>query len=514
MAVKLDDNRELLESINPTLRDSLAANFTEAARIMSPAGLHNYLEGARALSQLGRGNDLVASYIEEMPAVVKEAGKNVIKDCVNAALKLASMVSGEIISLLFATLPAAARRLGDAELLRQYLNLIHQLTGKVPRGIRPMLAHLDELFGKLTLGGLRRWALWGAQAHGRDMQAQMDYFNLVSTDSLAVLQQERRGTLLVDNQRKLNLYLRALWARDFFLRPTSGDYESREGYKPFIDQRVIHLPDAFDDYAGIAGGELYRAAAAHAAAHLMYTRAPISAEALTPAQMIFIGLFEDARVEHLAIQSFPGLTQLWAQYHAKKQQQPKQKNAKQTPQQPDKPQTQAALGAIPRETARGELRGRSRSGNVGTRRLRDARRQLCRRRSLGTRRGLGVPRRIRAASARQSLELGPRRHVLQRTRRTSSHAEPARAGIDGDTVSRRQSLYLVLRRGRLVRRGIHTRERAPSAQAGQRHGNRQRSRLRTGRRRRAGGVDLQHRTLSLRRPRRQLQRDVGQRAGQ
>lgn len=317
MAVKLDDYRELLESINPSLRDTLSANVTEAARLMSPAGLHNYLEGARSLSRLGRGNDLVVSYIEEMPAVVKEAGEDIIKDCVNAALKLASMVSGEIIALLFATLPTAAQRLGDAELLRQYLNLIHQLSGKVPRGLRPMLTQLDELFGKLTLGGLRRWALWGAQAHGRDMQAQIDYFNLVSADSLAVLQKERRGTLMIDNQRKLNLYLRALWARDFFLRPTSGDYESREGYKPFIEQRVIHLPDAYDDYAGIAGGELYRAAAAHAAAHLVYTRAPLSAEALSPTQMIFIGLFEDARVEQLAINDFPGLKQLWTQFHEK-----------------------------------------------------------------------------------------------------------------------------------------------------------------------------------------------------
>src|SRR3569623_661977 len=137
------------------------------------------------------------------------------------------------------------------------------------------------------------------------------------TANFTAPQQERRGTLLVDNQRKLNLYLRARWARDFFLRPTSGDYESREGYKPFIEQRVIHLPDAYDDYAGIAGGELYRAAAAHAAAHLVYTRAPISAEALTPTQMIFIGLFEDARVEHLAIADFPGLKQLWSQFHEK-----------------------------------------------------------------------------------------------------------------------------------------------------------------------------------------------------
>ncbi|HKJ21466.1 MAG TPA: VWA domain-containing protein, partial [Gammaproteobacteria bacterium] len=317
MIVKLDEYREQLEGINPALHDTLAANFAEASRVMSPAGLHNYLEGARALSQLGRGNDLIISYIESMPAVVKETGEDVIQDCVNAALKLVSMVSGEVISLLFATLPTAARRLGDAELLRGYLKLIHQLSAKVPRGLRPMLAHLDELFSKLTLGGLRRWALWGAQAHGRDFAAQGSYFNLESADSHAVLQKERRGTLFVDQQRKLNFYLRALWGRDFFMRPTSGDYESREGYKPFIERRVIHLPDAFDDYAGIGGGELYRAAAAHAAAHLAYTREPISAEALTPTQMVFIGLFEDARIEHLAIREFPGLKQLWAQFHDK-----------------------------------------------------------------------------------------------------------------------------------------------------------------------------------------------------
>jgi len=317
MSVKLDDYREQLEEIDPALHSTLAANFADATRVMSPAGLHNYMEGARALSQLGRGTDLITSYLESVPAVAKEAGEDVIKDCVNSALKLASMVSGEVIALLFATLPTAARRLGDAELVRGYLALIHQLSAKVPRGLRPMLAHLDELFSKLTLGGLRRWALWGAQAHARDFEAQTSYFNLQSADSLAVLQKERRGCLFVDNQRKLNFYLRALWGRDFFMRPTSGDYESREGYKPFIEQRVIHLPDAFDDYAGIGGNELYRAAAAHAAAHLVYTREPISAEALSPTQMVFIGLFEDARVEHLAIRKFPGLKQLWGQFHEK-----------------------------------------------------------------------------------------------------------------------------------------------------------------------------------------------------
>ena len=129
-------------------------------------------------------------------------GEGVIPDCVTAAMKLSSMVSGQVIALLFATLPIAARRLVDAQLLRSYLELIHQLSAKVPRGLRPMLEHLDALLAKLTLGGLRRWAHWGAQAHARDFTAQVGYFALESSDSRAVLQQERRGTLFVDQHRR------------------------------------------------------------------------------------------------------------------------------------------------------------------------------------------------------------------------------------------------------------------------------------------------------------------------
>ncbi len=317
MTINLDEYQDQLEQLDPHVRDTLAASFHEAARVMSPQGLHNWLEGAKGLSQLGRGNELVITYIQSMPAVVKEVGEELIKDCINSAMKLASMVSGEVIQLMFDTLPTAANRLGDAELLRGYLGLIHQLSAKVPRSLRPMLGHLDELFGKLTLGGLRRWALWGAQAHLRDFQAQLAYFDLKSADSQAMLQKERRGTLFIDNQRKLNFYLRAFWGRDFFMRPTSGDYETREGYKPFIETRVIHLPDAYDDFAGLPGKDLYRAAAAHAATHLVYTRSPLSMEQLNPAQMFLIGLFEDARVEHLAIREFPGMKQMWAVFHGR-----------------------------------------------------------------------------------------------------------------------------------------------------------------------------------------------------
>ncbi|UQN11738.1 nitric oxide reductase activation protein NorD [Methylococcus capsulatus] len=308
----MSDYQEHLERLDPRVKDTLEASFHEAARIISPGALKNYIEGARALSELGRGAELVLAYVQQMPLVCKEVGDEVIADVVSGVMKLASMVSGAVIERLFDSLPTAARRLGDGELLRQYLGLIHQLSAKAPRGLRPMLDHLDPLFDKLTLGGLRRWALWGAQAHARDLETLAKYFALETADSLAVLQQERRGTLFVDTQRKLNFYLRALWGRDFYLRPTSGDFETREGYKPYIEHGVIFVPDAYDDFGPVSGKELYRATAAHAAAHLAYTIRPLSAEQLTPVQMFLIGLFEDARVEALAIREFPGLKQLWA----------------------------------------------------------------------------------------------------------------------------------------------------------------------------------------------------------
>ena len=295
-------------------KQALESSYQDAARVMSPQGLDHYLTGMKAMCTLNKGEDLILTYVQEMPSVAKELGEDIVPDIVSALMKLSSHTSGTVVTLIMANMPLAASRLGDAEVMRGYLNLLHQLAGKAPRGLRPMMENMDELLAKLTLGGLRRWALWGAQAHARDLDGQMAYFGLKTESSRTVLQKERRGTLFVDNQRKLNFYLRALWARAFFMRPTSGDYETRQGIKPYIEDFLLHLPDAFDAFRGISGLETFRAAAAHCAAHLVYTTRPISAEQLSPAQMKLIELFEDARIEGLAIRDFPGLRKLWLQF--------------------------------------------------------------------------------------------------------------------------------------------------------------------------------------------------------
>ena len=319
MSVHLHDHAEWTDTLEPVSLELLEHTWGDATKVFSARGLDNYVKGASALRGLGRGNGPVHAWIDSAPQVAKEVGEDVVSELATTALMLASKTSGAVIELVLATAPTAARRLADGALFLQYLQFLNSLLAQAPRGLRPMLDKLDVLLGQLTLGGLRRWATWGAHAHRTHYEEQILYFGLDSKESLAMLQKERKGTLLVDVQRRINMYLRALWGRDFFMRPTAGDFESREGYRPFIEDYFTHLPDAYDAAEGntgpVAATELYRAAAAHAAAHVVYTREPISAESLNAWQMAVIGLVEDARIEALAIQRFPGLRGLWSSLH-------------------------------------------------------------------------------------------------------------------------------------------------------------------------------------------------------
>ncbi|AIA54797.1 nitric oxide reductase activation protein NorD [Acidithiobacillus caldus] len=316
MAIQLSDYPDILEALGDHAAELLASQWHEAARVFSHSALEAYLQGAVSLKALGRGSDLVLAYIESAPQVAREIGEQAVFEMLSAAIRMFSKTSAEVLTLFFSSAPFVARRLGEIELFRGYLLLLDQLLAQAPRGVRPMLGKIEALLEQMTLGGLRRWAAWGISAYRNDFAAQAEYFGLQSEQSRAVLQQERRGLLFIDVQRRLIMYLRALWGRDFFLRPTSGDFETRQGYRPYIEQYFIHVPDAYDDWENAHGQrvtalELFRAAVAHAAAHVVLSQYDLRLELAPAEQKLWIGLLEDAWVEREAMARFPGLLPLW-----------------------------------------------------------------------------------------------------------------------------------------------------------------------------------------------------------
>ena len=319
-AVQLSDFEQKFRDSSDILHDALAGSFVEASKVMSPNGLKVYLDGAGALHAMGKGEDMVISFLEETPMVVREVGESIIGEIVFSIMKMSSQTSSSVLVLMIASLPNVARRMSDFDLLKGYLRLMERMIALAPRGMRPMLNNIDQLTSKLTLGGLRRWVLYGAESFKRDFKAQIAYFELSSAESMQILEQERRGTLFIDNQRKLQFYLRAFYNRDFFLRPTSGDYETKKGLRPYIEYGVMHIPDAYDDYKHasgriIPGIDCYRAVCAHAAAHIMETRVAFKGDDLNPLQVACISLIEDLRVELNTLKKFPGMKKTWIALH-------------------------------------------------------------------------------------------------------------------------------------------------------------------------------------------------------
>ncbi|KXF80719.1 Rubisco activation protein CbbO [Enterovibrio coralii] len=164
------------------------------------------------------------------------------------------------------------------------------------------------------MGGLRYWALIGAKTHAHENNALNAYFTLTSTESKSIFQRQRPGVLLVDVQRHLQFYLRAIWNQDFFIRPriTLAHDESDETdvVNATIEGMTLFLPDALDSSESTDAKVLYRAMAAHCAAQLKHgQRRP--RDDFSEQQRFCIGLVEDARVEYFAIQEFSGLKTLW-----------------------------------------------------------------------------------------------------------------------------------------------------------------------------------------------------------
>lgn len=323
-AVQLSDFENKFRNPSDVLHDALTGSFVEASKVMTPNGLKVYLDGAGALHAMGKGEDMVISFLEETPMVVREVGESIIGEIVFSIMKMSSQTSASVLVLMISSLPNVARRMSDFDLMKGYLRLMERMIALAPRGMRPMLNNIDQLTSKLTLGGLRRWVLYGAETFNRDFKAQIAYFELNSAESIQILEQERRGTLFIDNQRKLQFYLRAFYNRDFFLRPTSGDYETKKGLKPYIEYGVMHIPDAYDDYRHasgriVAGVDCYRAVCAHAAAHIIETTTAFKGDELNPLQVACVSLIEDLRVELNTIKKFPGMKKIWIALHPEKE---------------------------------------------------------------------------------------------------------------------------------------------------------------------------------------------------
>lgn len=311
----LDDYGELLASLGPHARQLVQSTWLEASRSFTPEGLTHYLEGAREIANAGLGWGVALAYLREMPAVARSIGEASAFRTIDTAMAVYARTDARTAELVFQSAIIAARRLRDGALYEAWLDFLRELAELAPAGVSAILQRLEALLEQLSFEGLRRWAMLGVQSHMRDPAAQARYFQLDSEEGRALLRAEGDQTVFADVERRLSLYLRALWGRNIKLRPAIASRNEAIGRRSSLDGMTIRLPEAYRGFAGQSGLALYRAAVAHASAHIMFTGQRFPVGSLKPLQVVLVSLVEDARVEQLAIRQFPGLRRLWQTFH-------------------------------------------------------------------------------------------------------------------------------------------------------------------------------------------------------
>ncbi|MBI4809809.1 MAG: VWA domain-containing protein [Nitrosomonadales bacterium] len=298
----------------------------EALVLLSGDGVAAYIEHARFLGKMGRGAEPILIFLEEWPEVAKQVGEDTLTDIMLFIRKMWKSPNSKAITPFLQSLPVTARRLPTRSQMSDYLaialELMERTTGSVhgihqtfpSPGLPEMFKQIPALLGQLSLAGLKNWVDYGVRYYDDHPDRQIEYFSLQSADSRAVLQRERHGTLLVDNDRKLGMYLRGLWQDGDMLIPYSSAFDELRKPIPYYDKLGIRLPDVFDDANGIEGIDRYRATLAHIMGHRRWTRA-IIADNMSPFQRMAVEFLEDSRVECLAMREYPGLRRIFAALH-------------------------------------------------------------------------------------------------------------------------------------------------------------------------------------------------------
>ena len=319
-------HRKQLKCSFEQIEDCFDDYMKDALRNLTNEGVAQYLSGASQVCMIGRGWEPVSIYLEEMPQMAHRLGEPILEIVSKHVWDMSRSPNGKAIPPFIQCLPEASRRLGTLEQMNHFFDILFAMLDKTTtsvhghhkthssQGFLVLLNQIPFLLSQLSLEGLKNWIDYGVRNYGNHPERQKDYFSLQSADSKAMLQRERHGTLYMDSERQLDMYMRSMWQEEEYFVPYSLGFDALRKPQPYYDELGMRIPDVYDDLNEVSGINRYRITLAHMAAHKRWTERQV-ADNLSPFQRIAVEAFEDSRVEQLILREYPGLRKYFCALH-------------------------------------------------------------------------------------------------------------------------------------------------------------------------------------------------------
>ena len=296
---------------------TLTATLGRLETRWSPQEVEIWAGGALALVHANAGGRCLVAFCRLSQSACREQAAGALRaDALGAAEVARRAGSAAALACLEAT-PAALLRLPQAKARAHWWSGLARLAREAPGCVTMLAANTPTVLANGDGEAFESFVAAGLKSAGRDRAKRAAFFSLADPASRRLLERAAGAIGFEEAERRLKLFGRALWGTTPRLVGLEGAGAAPAPQRVSIVGDLIRMPHVYRGIAVARAEPLYRAALAHAQAHLAFgRRQPVGK--LKPLQIALIGLVEDARVEALAIRRFPGLRALWTPWHEAK----------------------------------------------------------------------------------------------------------------------------------------------------------------------------------------------------
>ncbi|WP_367277017.1 nitric oxide reductase activation protein NorD [Bradyrhizobium sp.] len=305
----------LLMRQREVLRPLFRATWDELSHHFDTSELEAWATAVLALANVNAGPACIIAY---WAASRNAAGREEIAPLLAAAQAAADIcrhAGARPATATLKALPIASRAFGLGPALARWWRVMELLSRQAPEAVELTAARMHAILAPGTIDAFENFVTAGLRAASGDKARRIAFFSLEDELSRRLIARDLGSVAFPEIEVELKAFITALWGRAPLLRGLPTDNNQTARRRASIAGPVIRLPEVYRGVQGEAARTLFRAAAAHAQAHLVLGQGLFPVGTLKPLQIALVNLIEDARIETLAMRQFPGLRRLWSPYH-------------------------------------------------------------------------------------------------------------------------------------------------------------------------------------------------------
>jgi nitric oxide reductase NorD protein len=305
----------LLMRQRETLRPVFRAAWDDLSHHFDPTELEAWAAAVLGLANVNAGPACLIAYWDASRSGAGRAEIAPLLAAAQSATDICRHAGARAATSALKALPVASRAFGGGPSLSRWWRTMELLARWAPEAVDLVAARSSEILAPGTIDAFENFVAAGLRAASGDKSRRIAFFSLQDEMARRMIARDLGSVSFLETEVELKAFVTALWGRVPVLRSFPADNGRTAQRRTSIAGPIIRLPEVYRGVQGDAARTLFRAAAAHAQAHLTLGQGLFPVGTLKPLQIALVSLIEDARIETLAMRQFPGLRRLWSPYH-------------------------------------------------------------------------------------------------------------------------------------------------------------------------------------------------------